>query len=145
MAGSIGETVTRSTNMINVMANIQGAIGQLNSIVLEIDGATKEQKHGVEENIQVIRELVTITGEIMNNLDIQKNQNHELMRQNSELDQAMQGMVQAGEKQLSYFHDLTMRFTRFNEYFMHVEQSLSLLVQKFNSLQLIEKGDKLVS
>jgi methyl-accepting chemotaxis protein len=140
--GSISENIIESEknskSLTQSIQNISNDILSTISLINEINTATDGQVSCSNKNLSIIEELVTTTKLIMNNLEEQKNKNEDLLLSLEKIDDAGKKINMADTKQEDYFSDLEVKFENFIIFFNSINEKLSSLESKMNSIKYLD-------
>lgn len=135
---TINHSVEKSSNAIDAVNNMKKYIDSAIQIVNEINNATQEQLVGTKENMQTINNLVSITSNVMSNLEKQRTMNQDLSTSIQESVKSIMTIEIVGKEQEDYFGKLTSNYDEFQKYFEKVSTELENLKTSLEKIKFRE-------
>jgi methyl-accepting chemotaxis protein len=138
MQNNITDSVSNSRNLNDGMQAILTDISQTIQLIKEIGSATEEQLDNTMENMNVIRNLVENSSQLMDSMENQKVKNKDLLDATKEMEISTVKIESVGKMQEEYFLNLQEHYQRFFQFFVTTEDQLLILEEQLKKIKLVD-------
>ncbi len=127
MENIVGETVKNGNNVVLAMEIIKNDINNTSNLISEIDIAAKEQAINSNENLKAIKELVSVTNDILNNLENERKITDSLQLLSKGLNDSTNSIESVQIKQNDYNDKLEKSLNEISIFFNHINEKMHVL------------------
>ncbi len=131
---TIDKTVSNSVSVSDAIEKIREGVEVTNTLIVELDNASREQMINSNENMKAVTRLVENTGVLLKNIEDQKQQNEFLGRIALSNEASADEISVIKDRQVKYFSELKSHFESFYGYFTKVSGKLRELETNFDDI-----------